>query len=81
MPIGAYEPQAMMFFAHMDPEQAVAAGIALRARTLLGIHFGTFDLSDEPIDEPPKRFRSAARAAGVPEENTWILDLGETRPF
>jgi N-acyl-phosphatidylethanolamine-hydrolysing phospholipase D len=81
VPIGAYEPEAMMFFAHMNPEQAVTAAIATRARRMLGMHFGTFDLSDEPIDEPPRRFRRAAKAAGIAEEDVWILKLGETRPF
>ena len=81
VPIGAYEPKAMMFFAHMDPEQAVAAAIATRARRVLGTHFGTFDLSDEPIDEPPRRFLVAAEAAGFAEEDAWILKIGETRPF
>ncbi len=81
VPIGAYEPKAMMFFAHMDPEEAVAAAIAMRARRVLAIHFGTFDLSDEPIDEPPRRFRVAAKAAGFSEEDTWVLKIGETRSF
>lgn len=81
VPIGAYEPEAMMFFAHMDPEQAVEAAIATRARRMLGMHFGTFDLSDEPIDEPPRRFLAAAKAAGIPDEDAWILKIGETRAF
>ena len=70
-----------MFFAHMNPEEAVAAAIAMRARRVLAIHFGTFDLSDEPIDEPPRRFRAAAKAAGFPEADTWVLKIGETRSF
>ena len=81
VPIGAYEPQAMMRFAHLDPEQAVAAAIALRARQMMAMHFGTFDLSDEPIDEPPRRFQAAAKAAGVATDDAWVLQLGETRPF
>ncbi len=81
VPIGAYEPAAMMSFAHMDPEQAVEAAIATRARRMLGMHFGTFDLSDEPIDEPPRRFLAAAKAAAFPVEDAWILKIGETRPF
>jgi N-acyl-phosphatidylethanolamine-hydrolysing phospholipase D len=81
VPIGAYEPKPMMHFAHMDPEQAVAAGIALRARSLLGMHFGTFDLSDEPVEEPPRRFQAAGRAAGLLPEDVWILRLGESRGF
>ena len=68
LPIGAYEPEPMMRPFHLDPEEAVRAGRDLRARRLLGMHFGTFDLSDEPLDEPPRRFRAAAAAAGVPAD-------------
>jgi N-acyl-phosphatidylethanolamine-hydrolysing phospholipase D len=81
VPIGAYEPQAMMRYSHLDPEEAVAAAVALGARRVLGMHFGTFDLSDEPIDEPPRRFRAAGQAAGIAEADVLVLDLGETRRF
>jgi N-acyl-phosphatidylethanolamine-hydrolysing phospholipase D len=79
VPIGAYEPEAMMRPFHLNPEEAVAAALAVGARRMLGIHFGTFDLSDEPADEPPRRFLSAASAAGVEPENVWIMKIGETR--
>ncbi|MEE2673580.1 MAG: MBL fold metallo-hydrolase [Myxococcota bacterium] len=81
VPIGAYEPKAMMFFAHMTPEEAVAAGVATRARRILAMHFGTFDLSDEPIAEPPRRFRAAAEAHGLLQDDAWVLKIGETRSF
>jgi N-acyl-phosphatidylethanolamine-hydrolysing phospholipase D len=81
LPIGAYEPQAMMRPFHLDPEQAVRAALALSARRIVGIHYGTFDLSDEPTDEPPRRLRGAAEAAGFPEEDVWLLRIGETRRF
>jgi N-acyl-phosphatidylethanolamine-hydrolysing phospholipase D len=81
LPIGAYEPEAMMRPFHLDPEEAVAAALAVGARRMLGIHFGTFDLSDEPVDEPPRRFRGAASAAGARPEDVWILAIGETRRF
>jgi N-acyl-phosphatidylethanolamine-hydrolysing phospholipase D len=47
----------------------------------VAIHFGTFDLSDEPLDEPPRRFRAAAREAGIADEDAWVLAIGETRRF
>ena len=81
MPIGAYEPSAMMRPFHLNPEEAVDAGRALRARRLVAMHFGTFDLSDEPLDEPPRRFRAAARIADYDEDDLWVLDIGETREF
>ena len=81
VPIGAYEPQAMMKPAHLNPEEAVAAATAARAAKSVAVHFGTFDLSDEPIDEPPKRFRAASLAAGRGETQDWLLAIGETRQW
>jgi N-acyl-phosphatidylethanolamine-hydrolysing phospholipase D len=81
LPIGAYEPEAMMRPFHLDPEQAVRAALALSAKRIVGIHYGTFDLSDEPQDEPPRRLRAAAEAAGFSEEEVWLLEIGETRRF
>ncbi len=81
VPIGAYEPTAMMRPHHLDPEHAVLAGVALRAQRLVAIHFGTFNLSDEPLDEPPIRFRAAAAKAGFSDAATWALRIGETRDF
>ena len=50
----------MMRRVHMDPEEAVRAALDLRARAVVGMHFGTFDLADEPLDEPPRRFLAEA---------------------
>ncbi len=81
VPIGAYRPEALMRPAHLDPEEAVRAGRDVGARQLVAIHFGTFDLADEPIDEPPVRFRAAARSAGISDDDAWVLAVGETRRF
>ena len=50
-------------------------------RTFVAIHWGTFDLSEEPIDEPPRRLAAAARAQGLPDARVWILAHGETRAW
>ncbi|MDB4404681.1 MBL fold metallo-hydrolase [bacterium] len=81
VPIGAYEPRAMMRESHMNPEEAVRAAADLQASTALGIHFGTFDLSDEPLDEPPRRFRNAAANSVFGDTEAWLLHIGETREF
>jgi N-acyl-phosphatidylethanolamine-hydrolysing phospholipase D len=81
VPIGAYEPSAMMRPHHVDPEEAVQAGRALRAQRLVAMHWGTFDLSDEPLDEPPRRFRDACGKNGYDDANGWVLRIGETREF
>lgn len=81
VPIGAYEPRAMMRESHMNPEEAVRAAQDLQARRAIAIHFGTFDLSDEPLAEPPQRFKAAARETELGEEGAWVLDIGETLEF
>ena len=81
LPIGAYEPASIMRPVHLNPEEAVAAGLDLKARTLVAMHWGTIVLTDEPPFEPPGRFRQAARGAGLPDERAWVPRIGETRPL
>lgn len=85
MPIGAYEPNAMMRASHLNPEEAFQASVDLKAKRALAIHFGTFNLSDEPLSEPPLRFSAAAEQAepdsGVDRTSAWIMNIGETRGF
>lgn len=81
MPIGAYEPNAMMKASHMDPAESIMASLDLKAERVLAIHFGTFDLSDEPLGEPPVLFRKAAAATTLAGDKTWVFDIGETREF
>jgi N-acyl-phosphatidylethanolamine-hydrolysing phospholipase D len=79
LPIGAYLPAEIMRFVHLDPHEAVRAGLDLGARHVVAMHWGTFDLTDEPLDEPPRRFRAAAAAANLGPEWAWVLAVGETR--
>jgi L-ascorbate metabolism protein UlaG (beta-lactamase superfamily) len=79
--ISAYEPRAVMAMTHTTPEEALRVFTDVRARTFVAMHWGTFDLSDEPLEEPPRRLRAAARAMDVPDERVWILAHGETRDF
>lgn len=81
VPIGAYEPVEMMQATHLNPEEGVRAAVDLRARRALAIHYGTFDLSDEPLDEPPKRFHDAAATSELGVEDAWVIGVGETREF
>ena len=81
VPIGAYAPRQMMRASHMNPEEAVSAALDLDAKTAVAMHFGTFDLSDEPLNQPPRRFKQAAAAQGLGEEQAWVLKIGETRSF
>jgi L-ascorbate metabolism protein UlaG (beta-lactamase superfamily) len=81
IPIGAYEPRSIMASVHMNPEEAVAAHRALGARQSIGMHFGTFQLTDEPIDAPPAALAEARVAAGLGPDGFDTLGFGETRLF
>ncbi len=79
IPIGAYMPPSIMKANHTDPEEALKALEDVRGRRLIGIHWGTFDLAEEPIEEPPKRVAAEARRLGLDPERIWVLRHGETR--
>lgn len=81
VPIGAYDPPSIMRFVHTNPEEALRAGRDLRAHRVVAMHWGTFDLTDEPLDEPPRRFRAAAARYGYDADTAWVLDIGETRQW
>ncbi len=77
--VAAYRPTEIMQFTHTTPEQAVQAFEDLRAKVLLGIHWGTFDLAEEPLGEPPERMLAEARRRGLGDDRAWIFKVGETR--
>jgi N-acyl-phosphatidylethanolamine-hydrolysing phospholipase D len=77
--IGAYEPQVIMRTHHVTPEEAVQLGRDIGARALVGMHWGTIVLTEEPPFEPPVRFRAAGRSAGYSEDSIWLLKIGEAR--
>jgi N-acyl-phosphatidylethanolamine-hydrolysing phospholipase D len=81
LPIGAYDPAPMMQPFHMNPEEAVRAALDAGVERMLGVHWGTFDLTDEPLDEPPRRFHQAARTLAIAEERVWTPAIGETREW
>ena len=79
LPIGAYEPRWFMGPVHMNPDDAVKAHIDLRSRYSLGIHFGTFQLTDESRDAPLAALDLARAANEIPSERFFVLDAGEGR--
>ena len=64
MPIGAYKPPFMMQNAHINPEEAVKAFEETKGKTLIPMHYGTFDLADEPLGEPIKWLTSEMEKQG-----------------
>ena len=80
LPIGAYLPAVIMKPSHLDPRQALDAFADLRARVMVPIHFGTFDLAEEPLEEPSRLLEQLARARAV-IDRVWILKHGETRSW
>ncbi len=73
LPIGAYEPRWFMQYAHMNPEEAIEAQLDLGAETAIGMHWGTFQLSDEAREEPLLRLKQART-----NERFIVLDPGES---
>ena len=81
IPIGAYLPPSIMRLVHSTPEQAVQIFTEVRADRLLAMHWGTFDLTEEPIGEPPKRLEAEAIRLGMDLNQLWVMQPGETRDW
>ena len=79
LPIGAYEPRWFMEPVHMNPDEAVRAHLETRSRRSLGMHFGTFQLTDEGIDDPLHDLAAARTAHGVAPADFGTLGFGETQ--
>lgn len=79
IPIGTYLPPRIMRTVHTTPEEALQIFSDVRASRFVGLHWGTFDMADEPIDEPPRRLEAEARRLGLNSEQVWVLKPGETR--
>ena len=65
LPIGAYEPRSFMCPVHMNPAEAVQAHLDLKSAQSMGIHFGTFRLAFEGMDDPANDLIRAREAAGI----------------
>ena len=78
LPIGAYEPRWFMKAIHMNPAEAVRAHQDLESRQSIGIHFGTFQLTEEEIDAPPRDLERALAQAGLDPKSFVNLPEGVT---
>jgi len=79
LPIGAYHPDHFRNV-HTSPEDALRGFLDLRSKMMIPMHYGTFRLSYEPMEEPVQRLRAAAEAAGV-NDRVLVLEEGKTRIF
>ena len=79
LPIGAWEPRWFMADQHMDPDGSVSAFQQLGAARFHAMHWNTFDLTDEPLDEGPDELERAAERAGLAFDSRFIVPAhGET---
>lgn len=78
LPIGAYEPRWFMKSVHMNPEEAVRAHQQLQARVSIAMHFGTFQLTTEGIDEPIRDLERARADHGLADSVFRAPAPGET---
>ncbi|HET6674241.1 MAG TPA: MBL fold metallo-hydrolase [Nitrospiraceae bacterium] len=81
IPIGAYVPASMMRMTHMTPEEALRLFADVQGRTFVAMHWGTFDMTEEPIEEPPMRLHAEAHRLGLDLAKIWVLKHGETRQW
>jgi N-acyl-phosphatidylethanolamine-hydrolysing phospholipase D len=77
--IGAYEPRWFMATQHINPAEAVQVHRDLGARRSMAVHWGTFEMSDEALDQPPRDLAAARLAQGLSEDEFFVLAIGQTR--
>ena len=77
LPIGAYSPRDFMKYAHMNPEEAVKAHLDLDSRLSIGMHYGTFQLTAEPIGEPIEKLEEELISKNLSSKRFRVLKFGK----
>ena len=78
LPVGAYEPRDVMQANHFDPDEAARAFETLNPTVALGMHWGTFQLTFESIDDPPRRLAAARKARRIAPERFVTTEVGKS---
>ncbi|ODO07686.1 hypothetical protein I350_03257 [Cryptococcus amylolentus CBS 6273] len=81
IPIGAYFPRMSMSGMHASPGDSVRIFRDTKCKQALGIHWGTFRMTVEPLTEPPEMLAAAVREAGLEEGVFGVCAIGETRGY
>jgi L-ascorbate metabolism protein UlaG (beta-lactamase superfamily) len=76
LPLGAYEPRWFMSAQHMSPEQSLQAQVDLNATHFVGMHWGTYDLSNEPIEAGPVLVQRVAAERGIGPDRLHVIEPG-----
>jgi N-acyl-phosphatidylethanolamine-hydrolysing phospholipase D len=78
IPIGGYMPRWFMKPMHLDPREAVQVHQDVRSQQSIGMHWGTFKLTEEPLAEPPLFLHQVLKEKKIPPERFTVLKFGET---
>lgn len=82
IPIGAYEPRWLMSPVHANPYDSVDIYVETKCERALGIHWGTWVLTEEEVLEPPRMLKEALKRKGLKEEGAFeVCDIGESREY
>ncbi|RMZ77914.1 hypothetical protein DV738_g4122, partial [Chaetothyriales sp. CBS 135597] len=81
IPIGAYSPRFIMSPMHANPRDAVEIFKDTRCKRALGMHWGTWVLTDEPVLEPPQLLKEALKVSGIDQGRFGVCNIGESREF
>lgn len=78
--VGAYKPEWFMGGSHMSPTSAVQAANEIGAKVMIPMHYGTFDLSDEPLGDPHRTLKTLENEGKI-RSQLKLLDVGEVLKF
>ena len=78
IPIGSYCPRWFMQAVHIDPEEAVLAHLDLKSKKSIGVHFKTFQMSDESYEQPVIDLEAAKLKYNIPADAFIAPDFGQS---